>query len=154
VSKASTLEARPYLGIKRQERSYQRLNSILTERLQNVLGQVLAAISRVFAVVAVTVGLAAGSWGASSETVLHTFVNGSDGAFPFGGLTIDAKGNLYGTTDLGGTGASAEGTVFKLTPRASGGFTFQTIHTFLQGRGGQHLWNHIQWPDWWMWHRL
>jgi uncharacterized repeat protein (TIGR03803 family) len=98
-------------------------------------GKCWTAISRVFGVAAVTVGLAAGSWGANSETVLHTFVNGSDGAFPFGGLTIDAKGNLYGTTDLGGTGASAEGTVFKLTPKASGGSTFQTIHTFLQGAG-------------------
>jgi hypothetical protein len=123
---------------------------------------------QVFAVVAVTVGLAAGSWGARSETVFHTFVNGGDGAFPFGGLTIDAKGNLYGTTDLGGTGASAEGTVFKLTPKASGGFTFQTIHTFLQGAGdggnpagsvvldaaGNIYGTTSKWPDWWMWHRL
>jgi hypothetical protein len=64
-------------------------------------GKCWTAISKVFAVAAVTVGLAAGSRGASSETVLHTFVNGSDGSFPFGGLTFYAKGNLYGTTDRG-----------------------------------------------------
>jgi uncharacterized repeat protein (TIGR03803 family) len=98
-------------------------------------GKSWTAISRAFAVAAVTVGLAASSFGAGSETVLLTFVNKSDGSLPFGGLTIDAKGNLYGTTDLGGSGATAEGTVFKLTPKASGGFTFQTIHTFLQGEG-------------------
>jgi hypothetical protein len=97
-------------------------------------GKCWTAISKAFAVAAVTVGLAASSFGAGSETVLHTFVNRSDGSLPFGGLTIDAKGNLYGTTDLGGSGATAEGTVFKLTPKASGGFTFQTIHTFCKAR--------------------
>lgn len=50
---------------------------------------------------------------AGTYTVLHTF-NGTDGAQPFGGLAIDATGNLYGTTEAGG--ASGFGTVFKLTP--------------------------------------
>jgi hypothetical protein len=64
-------------------------------------GKCWTAISKAFAVAAVTVGLAASSFGAGSETILHTFVNGSDGSLPFRGLTIDSKGNLYGTTDLG-----------------------------------------------------
>jgi uncharacterized repeat protein (TIGR03803 family) len=52
---------------------------------------------------------------AGAETVLHFFAGGNnDGASPFGGLTQDAAGNLYGTTVLGGT--YGEGTVFKLTP--------------------------------------
>lgn len=46
------------------------------------------------------------------ETVLHTFTGGSDGAYPYAGLTLDSAGNLYGTTELGG--ASNLGTVFKL----------------------------------------
>ena len=95
----------------------------------------LSALSKCCAVAAVSMGLAASSYGASQETVLHTFTNGSDGSLPFSGLTIDAKGNLYGTTDTGGTGEFADGTVFKLTPKAGGGFTFQTIHTFSQGAG-------------------
>src|SRR5271166_1965825 len=41
-----------------------------------------------------------GEWAAA---VLHNFTDGSDGAHPFGGLIFDAKGNLYGTTDSGGT---------------------------------------------------
>src|ERR1700722_9794402 len=98
-------------------------------------GKCWTAISKGFAVAAVTVGLSTGSWGASSETVLHTFVNESDGSFPFGGLTLDARGDVYGTTDAGGSGAFAEGTVFKLTPKASGGFNFQNLHTFSQGAG-------------------
>lgn len=33
---------------------------------------------------------------------LHDFTGGSDGGYPGGGLTLDAKGHLYGTTILGG----------------------------------------------------
>jgi hypothetical protein len=55
---------------------------------------------------------------AQTLTVLHTFTGGADGAGPVG-LTIDAAGNLYGTTGSGGL-AGCEGTgcgvVWKLTP--------------------------------------
>jgi hypothetical protein len=33
---------------------------------------------------------------------LHDFTAGADGGYPGGGVTLDAKGNLYGTTVLGG----------------------------------------------------
>jgi uncharacterized repeat protein (TIGR03803 family) len=45
--------------------------------------------------------------------VLHTF-NGNDGVGPDGVLTIDSKGNLYGTT--GGGGPNGGGEVFELSP--------------------------------------
>ena len=48
------------------------------------------------------------------ETVLHSFTNTPDGAFPFAGLLKDKAGNLYGTTFNGG--AYGYGTVFKLVP--------------------------------------
>jgi uncharacterized repeat protein (TIGR03803 family) len=48
-----------------------------------------------------------------SETVLHSFRGGHDGAYPnYAGLTADDAGNLYGTTAGGGT--ANEGTIFKL----------------------------------------
>jgi uncharacterized repeat protein (TIGR03803 family) len=50
-----------------------------------------------------------GTW---TETLLHSF-SGLDGANPFGGLLRDSAGNLFGTTNSGGTGF--EGTVYKLT---------------------------------------
>ena len=46
-------------------------------------------------------------------TVLHRFT-GDDGFFPAANLILDDKGNLYGTTVLGGPGGA--GVVFKLTP--------------------------------------
>jgi len=47
------------------------------------------------------------------EQVLYSFSGGVDGRFPYAGLVLDAKGNLYGTTYLGGV--SDQGMVFKLT---------------------------------------
>jgi uncharacterized repeat protein (TIGR03803 family) len=56
----------------------------------------------------------------NNETVLHRF-NGLNGATPYGGLLIDASGNLYGTTNFGGYlscdyGYPGCGVVYKITP--------------------------------------
>jgi hypothetical protein len=54
---------------------------------------------------------------AQTFKVLHTF-HGPNGANPVGALTIDAAGNIYGTTRVGGagrcTGGTGCGTAFKL----------------------------------------
>jgi uncharacterized repeat protein (TIGR03803 family) len=47
------------------------------------------------------------------ETVLHSFTGGADGVYPYGGLFRDAAGDLYGTTESGGT--SNLGVVFKIS---------------------------------------
>jgi uncharacterized repeat protein (TIGR03803 family) len=47
------------------------------------------------------------------KTVLHRFTGKADGGFPYGGVIMDAKKNLYGTTTYGGSGF---GTVFKISP--------------------------------------
>ena len=49
---------------------------------------------------------------AHSQTVLHSFTGSPDGASPYGGVTRDGAGNLYGTTKLGGSGY---GTVYEIT---------------------------------------
>jgi uncharacterized repeat protein (TIGR03803 family) len=50
-----------------------------------------------------------------TEKVLHDFnANGVDGYEPYGGLIMDAAGNLYGTTSMGGDYNS--GTVCEITP--------------------------------------
>jgi uncharacterized repeat protein (TIGR03803 family) len=42
-------------------------------------------------------------------TSLHDFSGGSDGGFPYGGVTLDANGNLYGTAYDGGAGTCQRG---------------------------------------------
>jgi uncharacterized repeat protein (TIGR03803 family) len=49
-----------------------------------------------------------------NETVLHQFTGVPDGTGPFGGLIIDKRGTLYGTTEHGGD--HDFGTVFELVP--------------------------------------
>ncbi len=66
------------------------------------------------------------------ETPIHALHGGDEGEFPYGGLTVDPDGNLYGTTLAGGTGGG--GTVFKLTNTA-GVWSFQLVAP-LSGSGG------------------
>jgi len=57
--------------------------------------------------------MAPGLKGKWKYTVLHRFT-GQDGALPVAQLTLDGKGNLYGTTSTGGAGGA--GVAFELTP--------------------------------------
>jgi uncharacterized repeat protein (TIGR03803 family) len=45
---------------------------------------------------------------------LYDFADGSDGGDPYGSLAIDTHGNIFGTTNLGGT--DNQGVVFEITP--------------------------------------
>ncbi len=67
-----------------------------------------------------------------TETVLHSFTGGADGASPYAGLVRDAAGNLYGTTVSGG--AYNYGTVFEVS--ASG--TETVLHSFTGGTDGRN----------------
>jgi len=73
-----------------------------------------------------------------TETVLYRFQGGSDGAQPQGGVTLDAAGNLYGTTVFGGESAQCKnpypgcGTVFEVSPSQRG--WIETIAYSFQGK--------------------
>lgn len=71
-----------------------------------------------------------------TETVLHSFTAGSDGAYPYAGLVIGSSGVLYGTTDGGGT--YGFGTVFSLSPPTppSTTWTEKVLYSFGSGNDG------------------
>ncbi len=71
-----------------------------------------------------------GTW---TEHVLHQFTGGKDGGVPFGGVTFDQAGNLYGTTTKGGT--AGYGVVYKMTPNSNGGWSYRALHGFLDKPG-------------------
>ena len=65
--------------------------------------------------------------GAWTETVLHSFpAFKKDGTNPDSTLSIDPNGNLYGTTEFGGSNVCGNwgcGAMFKLAPPSGGGWT-------------------------------
>jgi len=83
--------------------------------------------------------LSPGAGGIWTEKVIYSFgPTGLDGASPKrGSLIFDTKGNLYGTTFLGGpntvnngAGVQTAGTVFELSPGTGGVWTEKIIHNF------------------------
>ncbi len=65
------------------------------------------------------------------ESILYSFRDDPDGAYPSAGLTAD-EGVLYGTTVNGGTGS---GTVFRLTPAGSA-YTEDVLYRFKGSQDG------------------
>ncbi len=77
-----------------------------------------------------------GTW---SETDLYSFLGGSDGSSPFGGVAFDNSGNLYGTTVLGGGNGCDDlgcGTVYRLTQLPGGGWLESILYRFSGGLDG------------------
>jgi uncharacterized repeat protein (TIGR03803 family) len=70
------------------------------------------------------------------ETVLYSFVGGTDGANPYGGVVQDVRGSLYGTTFFGD--ASNYGTVFKLSQQGHGQWKETVLHRFIGGADGEY----------------
>jgi uncharacterized repeat protein (TIGR03803 family) len=67
--------------------------------------------------------VARGQGGQWQETLLYGFHTGFDGSSPIAPLLMDQAGNLYGTTNEGGSGngeAGGDGVVFALTPAPPG----------------------------------
>lgn len=79
-----------------------------------------------------------GGW---TESILYSFINSTDGRFPVGGLVFDGDGNLYGTTQYGGSTSctsSVCGSVFKLSPSTGGSWAETTLYDFSGGGDGGH----------------
>jgi uncharacterized repeat protein (TIGR03803 family) len=112
------------------------VSSLVLDKAGNIYGVSLLGGTHAFGTVFELTQNSSGQW--SSQTI-YSF-SGSDGAKPQAGLTIDATGNLYGTTELGGSGACHDqtggcGTVFELSYIAGSGWTETVLHSFLGAPG-------------------
>jgi hypothetical protein len=74
--------------------------------------------------------------GAWTETMLHRFTGGNDGAGPNGGLIFSTTGSLYGTGGGGGSG-NGFGVVFQLAKAKSGRWTETVLYSFQGGADGR-----------------
>jgi uncharacterized repeat protein (TIGR03803 family) len=61
---------------------------------------------------------------------LYSFTGGNDGANPYAGLVQASDGNLYGTTEYGGT--NDDGAVFRITTNG----VLTALYSFTDGRDG------------------
>lgn len=68
------------------------------------------------------------------ESVLYTFTGGTDGGYPYGGVILDNKGNLYGTT-YGYGGSNEVGVVYELK-HSKKNWTQETLYAFTAGSDG------------------
>lgn len=69
--------------------------------------------------------------GQAQYKVLWSFGSiANDGFEPVSGLIFDGNGNLYGTTEAGGSGSIPSGTVFKLSPNEDGTWSETIIYSF------------------------
>jgi uncharacterized repeat protein (TIGR03803 family) len=75
--------------------------------------------------------------------IIHNFTAGLDGSSPYAGLTIDAAGNLYGTSYYGGAGPCNDGyqigcgTVFQLA-HGRLGWQFNPLYEFKGNNDGAY----------------
>jgi uncharacterized repeat protein (TIGR03803 family) len=74
---------------------------------------------------------AGGKW---KYSILHSFGVGSDGDFPSTAAVLDRSGNLYGTTNEGGS--DNDGVVYRLTPTGKGHWKETILYSFVGGSDG------------------
>jgi hypothetical protein len=84
----------------------------------------IAMIGAVALAMALELAIAASPAQAQEFTSLYSLTGGTGGEYAQGGVAVDAKGNVYGTTELGSAGDcdSGCGTAFKLVGGCSRSF--------------------------------
>lgn len=112
------------------------MSGLIFDRSGNLYGTTFAGGSHEWGTVFQLSPSANGKW---VEKVLYSF-NASDGADLTANLTLDNKGNLYGTASGGGyfdeLCEDGCGTAFELSPQANGSWVETTLHVFQDAPDG------------------
>src|SRR5262249_31806031 len=74
------------------------------------------------------------SQGRWKQSVIYSFTGGNDGAGPGSPVVLGGRGNLFGTTAVGG--ANGLGTIYELRPKKDGTWKLAIVHTFTGGNDG------------------
>jgi uncharacterized repeat protein (TIGR03803 family) len=89
----------------------------------------MRTVSVVLSCLAVLFPICSLAAGQAHESVLYSFgTNPNDGSIPNGGLVFDSAGNLYGTTQRGGSAGG--GSVFELSPLQGGSWGETVLYSF------------------------
>jgi uncharacterized repeat protein (TIGR03803 family) len=110
-----------------------------SEQITNRIGGLYLWMTVAVTALATLSIVAAAQAHAQTFTVIHSF-SGPDGGNPVAGVTLDQAGNLYGTTQFGGSyncEIGGCGTVFKLTHRGSG-WVLSQLYVFAGGDDSQY----------------
>lgn len=91
------------------------------------------SISGILSILAVAVTLVHGAAATNPPQMIYSFGGGPDGEYLDTDLVIDRAGNIYGTSVQGG--AFSSGTVWRLSPSASG-WTHSVLYNFRGGADG------------------
>lgn len=98
------------------------VGSLVFDKQGNLYGATTDGGSSIFGSV---FELAPGTGGTWTETTIFSFTGSATGTFPMAGLIVDGEGNLYGTTQQGGS--AADGVVYELSPPSSGTTWNETV---------------------------
>lgn len=99
--------------------------TLVSDSLGNLYGTAGLGINSSWGMVYELTPQSGGTW---QETVLHSFTGGTDGATVSSSVTLDASGNVWGTTQAGGS--KGHGTLFELTS-VLGGWNETVVHNFV-----------------------
>jgi len=77
--------------------------------------------------------------GPYTETILHSFEGGTDGANSQGAVIFEPTGALFGTTLFGGSSPMGFGTIFALAPAGNSTFDYSTLIRFTDAGGTPYV---------------
>jgi uncharacterized repeat protein (TIGR03803 family) len=113
---------------------YRPENAPVVDQAGNLYGTTVAGGAKNAGTVYKLIPEKTGKW---KEKVLYSFKGKRDSASPWGGVVLDAAGNIYGTTTFADHSCHCAGTVFELVaPVGTGGYKEKVLWDFNRSSSG------------------